>query len=188
MLRKFAVIAILLLAILMVYSFLPKATQPLTEQQAKAFLAEDLSPLNADWRILNSKQSGSSWEFEVLVTQAPHSTCPLSEKRFYTLPPVSYRPEPFISSCDRRDGRLLFREEALINSAQMLGIQSGYGCAFKANADWFAEKAYCPEMDANALASFADGLPADAWVVLWLSGGNTRLVAIDEKSHLIRTG
>ncbi|MEM4254736.1 MAG: hypothetical protein QXR53_00205 [Candidatus Norongarragalinales archaeon] len=176
-------LAALLLAIFLLYSFFPRFQQPLTEAQAKAFLAQDLE--SSDWRILNSGKSGETWEFEVLVVQNAHSPCPSAEKRFYKLPPVSFRPEPFINSCYERD-KIFFREEALINSAKKLGLSDGYGCAFKAGANWFEEKAYCPALDESAIASFASDLPPDAWVAVWNLGGDTKYLAIDEDNNVLK--
>ncbi len=184
--KNYFFLAVLLLVILLLYSFFPRFQQPLSEAQAKAFLAQDLGSLNSEWRILNTGKSGETWEFEVLVVQNAHSPCPSAEKRFYKLPPVSFRPEPFINSCYERS-KLFFREEALINSAIKLGISDGYGCAFKADANWFEEKNYCPALDENAIASFASGLPSTAWVAVWNFGSETKYIALDEDNNVLKT-
>jgi len=184
--KGYFVLAALLLAILLLYSFIPRSQTPLSEEQAKAFLAQDLDSLNVDWRVLGSSKSDGGWNFDVLVTQNAHSPCPTVERRLYTLPPVSFRPEAFITSCYERE-KILFREEALINSAKTLGISDGYGCAFKADANWREEKSYCPSLDENAVASFASGLPAGTWIAVWNYGSTTSYVALDEDNNVLKT-
>lgn len=184
--KGYFVLAALLLVIFLLYSFFPRLETPLSEEQAQAFLEQDLGPLNADWRVLGSSKANEGWNFDVLVTQNAHSPCPTVERRFYTLPPVSFRPEPFITSCYER-GKILFREEALINSAKALGVSDGYGCAFKANANWAAEKVYCPTLNENTAASFASGLPAGTWVAVWNYGSTTSYIALDEDNNVLKT-
>ncbi len=186
MLRTYVFLAALLLAILLGYSFLPHLNQPLTKEQAEAFLAQDLSASGAEWQVLESKQDGGSWQFTVLVAQNAHSTCPQVEKRYYTLPPVSYRPDPLISDCSvPRESKLLFREEALINSALYLKIKDGYGCAFKSDANFLEEQPYCPKENLNLLSACAQNLPAESWVAFWDLGGSQKVVALDQNGNHI---
>ncbi|MFH1056427.1 MAG: hypothetical protein V1717_01365 [Candidatus Micrarchaeota archaeon] len=185
--RKYLVLVALLAAVLLLYALLPRLSQPLTEDQARAAVMQDLSALNTESRIIQSGKSGETWEFDVLVTQNPHSSCPVVERRFYKLPPVSFRPETFITDCYERN-KLLFREEVLINSAKQLGITDGFGCAFRADAVWAEEQAYCPSLDAGALSSFASGLPLESWVAYWETDGNVTLIALDESGAVLKTG
>lgn len=187
MLRTYVFLAVLLLAILLGYSFLPRLNQPLSEEQARAFLVQDLSTTGAEWQILDSKQEGGSWQFTILVAQNAHSPCPQVEKRYYTLPPVSYRPEPFIDACYERS-RILFREEALIDSAKKLGISDGYGCAFKSDANFFEEQFYCPKADPGTLATFTQGLPIGSWIAYWQVGGSEKLIALDQDNNVLKRG
>lgn len=184
--KTYFFLAVLLLAIFLIYAFIPRLQQPLSEDQARAFLAQDLGSSEAEWRVLETRQNGETWEFDVLVVENAHSVCPTAEKRFYKLPPVSYRPEPFINACYERS-KIFFREEALINSAKKLGVRDGYGCAFKANANWFEEKSYCPVLDEATMASFAQGLPANSWIALWKLGDSINLIALDEDNNILKT-
>ena len=185
--RQYAILVVLLLAIFLLYTLLPKFSQPLTEEQAREFVMQDLSSLQqAESRIVSGgRQADGSWQFDVLVTQNPHSTCPTVERRLYKLPPVSYRPEPFITGCYPRN-KLLYREEAVINSAKSLGIGEGYGCAFKANSDWSAESGYCPRADVANLTAFAAGLKSQAWVAYWEAYGQTTMIALDENGQMLK--
>jgi hypothetical protein len=181
----FALIA-LLFVILLLYSLSQQLSKPLTLEQAKAFVLQDVSSLNAESRFIGeSSYDGKQWSFEVLVTTNAHSPCPTAERRLYTLPPVSFRPATFIDSCYPR-AKIFYREEALIDSANSLGIKDGYGCAFPANADWFGETSYCPSLSPSEAAAFAEGLPADSWIVLWTRDGSSKLYALDVNGNLIR--
>ena len=164
-----------MVAILLLYTLWPKPLQPLTEEQARQFVMQDLSSLQAESRIVSrGSQGDGSWQFDVLVTQNQHSACPTVERRLYKLPPVSFRPEQFISECYERNN-LLYREEALINSAKKLGIGEGYGCAFSVNSNWVAEKSYCPRADFELVSACATGMPADSWVSYWEHDGTTSI-------------
>src|SRR3989344_3073101 len=171
----FALIA-LMFVILFLYSLSQQLYKPLTEEQARAFVLQDVSSLNAESRFIGASSfDGKQWGFEVLVTTNAHSSCPTAERRLYTLPPVSFRPATFIDACYPR-AKLFYREEALINSANLLGIKDdGYGCAFPASANWFEETAYCPSLSPSEAAAFAVGLAADSWIVLWDKGGVSKL-------------
>ena len=185
-LRIYGVLVVLLVAILLLYTLWPKPVQALTQEQAKQFVLQDLSSLQAESRIVSGgPQPDGSGQFDVLVTQNPHSACPTVERRLYKLPPVSFRPSPFISECYKRN-KLLYREEALINSAKELGIGEGYGCAFKASANFTQESAYCPRIDATALSTFTAGLPQDAWVAYWEANGGNRIIALGEDGTVLK--
>ena len=80
--KGYFVLAALLLVIFLLYSFFPRLETPLSEEQAQAFLEQDLGPLNADWRVLGSSKANEGWNFDVLVKQNSHSHCPTVERRF----------------------------------------------------------------------------------------------------------
>ena len=184
--RQYALLVVLFALILLLYTLFPKPVTFFNEQEARDAVFKDVASLDAETRILSSTQNGSTWEFEVLVTTNAHTACPSIERRFYKLPPVSFRPEPFITGCYERS-KLLYREEALITSAKKLGISEGYGCAFKAGASLTEEKKYCLNMNETAVSDFAVEIPPEAWIAYWDYHGQQRLIALDENAAVLKT-
>ena len=184
--RQYALLVGLIALILLLYTFFPKPVTTFTEDEARNAVFKDLASLDAESKIVGFSQNGSVWEFEVLVTTNPHSPCPAVERRFYKLPPVSFRPEPFIMGCYERS-KLLYKEEALITSAKKLGIGEGYGCAFKAGASLAEEKKYCTRMNETAVADFSADVPTGAWIAYWEYQGQPRLIALDESAFVLKT-
>ena len=186
--RKYLFLILLLLLVFLLYALTQELfSKSLDGDQARQFVLQDLKSLNSDAeaRIIEEGFWEGQWSFTVLVSTNAHSVCPIVEKRFYKLPPVSYRPETFINSCYERS-KVLFREEALINSAKLLGLKDGYGCAFPVNADWFEENSYCPRLQISEAAAFAEGLPEESWIVFWDYSGQRKFLALDSDGKPIR--
>lgn len=182
------------------YPYLASSNSVLGKDQASAFVLQDVQPLAAQGiqaRVvsvrpdLNRTTPGEgAWAVDVLLTANAHSNCPSVDKRFYTLPPVAFRSETLLSSCTPSVS-IDYREEALIASARDLpGLRSdAYGCAFLSDQlDSSDISVYCPTADVSALKAFADGLPAQIWLVQWSDGGATRFVALSPGGQRLKSG
>jgi hypothetical protein len=189
-LRKIIALVIVILGVLVYFALQPSPEYiPLSLQEAKDFVSTDLQPLaekGGDYRFVNIREKDGSWEAEVLVAENPHSACPTLARRTYVLMPFSFRPESIISNCNYRKGLLVYREEALINSAQtspakefIAGASDAYGCAFKLS-DFNEESAleYCKGLDVNAFRDFSKNAEPDSWIVMWTALGKTNFYAI----------
>ncbi|MFH0922637.1 MAG: hypothetical protein V1811_01105 [Candidatus Micrarchaeota archaeon] len=189
-LRKIIVLVIVILGVLVYFALQPGPEYvPLSMQEAKNFIATDLQPLvekGGDYRFIDVYQKDGSWEAEVLVAENPHSQCPTLTRRVYAVTPFSFRPESIISNCNYRKGLLVYREEALINSAQtspakeFISGANAYGCAFKIR-DFEDSSAleYCKGLDINAFETFSKNLKPDSWVVMWTASGKTNFYEIN---------
>lgn len=182
-------LAVILSAI--AYPYLFPYVASLSREQAKAFVLDDLRPLEVqgvEARVVSVRADGGKWAVDVLLTRNAHSSCPLVDKRFYTLPPIGFRSESLLASC-AKPVSIGYREEALIASAKVLSLSTGaYGCAFFLEDLVRADAAaYCPSLDESALLAFADGLPAQSWIVSWTEGGATRWLALSGGGQLLKT-
>ncbi|GEM_PF-3529892 len=182
----------------LVYPYLNRAQTPLSQEQAVAFVLDDVRPLESQGiqsRVVQVRSQGSQWAVDVLLTRNGHSVCPVVDKRFYTLPPVGYRSEPLLSTCSPSVS-INYREEALIASAKLLPSlgADAFGCAFLAGSvssnsapDYASALTYCPQADFNALASFASDLPPQSWAVVWLDASSARYVAVSSSGKNVKS-
>lgn len=177
------------------YPYVFPVNGSLDQNGAVAFVMDDVRPLEGQGvqaRVVDARSDAGKWAVDVLLTRNAHSACPAVEKRLYTLPPVAFRSESLLSSCNTPVS-IDYREEALIASANALGdLGSGaYGCAFTsyeletsiADSEFTT---YCPSADVPSLRAFADGLPANLWVVQWSDGGSSRMVALSSRGQLLK--
>ncbi len=176
----------------LVYPYVNSVGTPLSQEQAVAFVLDDVRPLESQGigaRVVDVRPDGARWAVDVLLTRNAHSACPSVEKRAYTLPPIGYRTEALLSACTAPVS-ISYREEALIASAKRLpALGAGaYGCAFLWDRfDAVDALAYCPPLDVDALRAFAEGLPGQTWLVQWNDGGATRWMALSAGGQLLKS-
>ncbi len=186
------VLSVLVILGVLAYPYLNPTQVPLNQEQAVAFVLDDVRPLEAQGiqaRVVQVRPQGSQWAIDVLLSRNAHSTCPSVDKRAYTLPPIGYRTEPLLSACSAPVS-IGYREEALIASAKRLPrLGAGaFGCAFLWDRFDPAEAvSYCPPLDSDALRAFAEGLPAQTWVVQWNDAGATRWMALSAGGQLLKS-
>ncbi len=195
MYKKILALIALLVGVLLVLSFLPKDTaMPVTEADVKSFLLTDLSKqgIGADRvRFTDFGTQDGKWTAEVLIAQNQHSTCPKLEKREYSdVLSFKYRSdENLLIDCNEKNA-LVFREEALINSREIVEEKLGQGaqgCAFYLpSVDWASEREYCSFLNEAGIAGFAAGAQNAVWVAQWTKDGKTLFIAFDSKGRAVK--
>ena len=123
--RPALVLAAILLVVLVAYTTLPKpAPQPVSSADVTRFVLEDARKAygeDADYAVLRTLQTGSSWAVDVKIGVRPHAKCPRLIKREYTFPPVYYREEVWNDRC-QAGSLIVYPEEALMASVQLLKV------------------------------------------------------------------
>ncbi|MFH0973272.1 MAG: hypothetical protein V1817_00575 [Candidatus Micrarchaeota archaeon] len=181
--------------LMLAYSILPKPETKTTSDDAYTLFLNDLAQQGIardEIQVFNFTRSGDAWTADVIVTRAPHSKCPTSEKRSYSdVLSFKYRPEQLIKDCAARSP-IVLREEAIIDSGvipQTAGAD--YACAFSAGELAYYDKdealAYCPLVSSAELLSFAQGVPAGSWVIQWNKNEATIFVALDAYGNVLKT-
>ncbi len=180
---------------MLAYSILPKPETKTTSNDAYTLLLNDLAQQGIardEIQIFNFTGSGGVWTTDVIVTRAPHSKCPTSEKRSYSdVLSFKYRPEQLIKDCAERSP-IVLREEAIIDSGvipQTAGAD--YACAFSAEEiahyDNDEALAYCPLVSSADLLSFAQDVPTGSWAIQWNKNDATIFVALDAYGNVLKT-
>lgn len=185
-----------IVVLMLVYSLLPKPEEKTTGADAYALLLNDLAQqgiASDEIQVFNFTASDGKWTADVIITRMPHSKCPTSEKRSYSdVLRFKYRPEQLVRDCVARSP-LVLREEAVIASGALpAAAGADYACAFSTEElrDYDAEKTrvYCPLVDEAALLAFAQGVPANSWIVQWNKGGGAAtFVALDSFGRILKT-
>ncbi len=176
---------------IMAYPMFSPSNPEMSKSSATAFVLDDLRLLIAqgvEVRVLDAKQTGGKWAVDVLLSRNAHSPCPTVDKRFYTIPPISYRTEPLLSACSPTVS-ISYREEALINSQKTIaGIPSdAYGCAFLwGSFEQNAAREYCPLLQEEQITAFSENLPRQSWVVQWSYNNATKFVALSSTGQVLK--
>jgi hypothetical protein len=183
--------AVFVVAVVLVISALSVNIQPLSRDQAVAFVLDDVAPLSTQGvsaRVVDVRAGDQNrFDVDVLLTKNAHTACPFVEKRFYSLLPVGFRSEPLVSSC-ASPVSIHYREEALIASSSFAPVPSqGYGCGFFLGSfDATAAAIYCDGFSEQDFEAFSSGLNRNVWVVSWTFQGGTSYIALSPQAELLK--
>lgn len=191
--RQAIILAALLLAALGIYTIIPKPEfAPYDENAVKQFVLEDTRNdyPSAAVEVLSAGKKDGQWEVDVKIARDAHSKCPKLIKRYYTFPPVYAREEVINDRCTT-GGQIIYREEAILASAQLPAVKS-LPDTVEANARLYSAEEIAALQECgicSKLEDFAKGLERQkAWIVSWSSGDTTLYVAVDDYGRIVASG
>lgn len=196
LLKRVALIVVVILAIAIAYSFTAKTISVETAQGAKAIVLEDLKsdPLFSQaglYKIYSIEYLNSSnqWEVKTKITLNSHSSCPQVYLRDYKLMPISPSLTKQVVKDCVANTPLALPEEAIISSKdldQVKALASAQACAYSLPLNELDAMEYCPFTNYALLKHFSESLSSSArFITEWHSNESVVRVAIDEKGNVL---
>ncbi len=199
--RNIAIVVAILLFILSIYIFVSKPSAPITSKDVRQFILSDLkgfSDEGAKISIISLGEANNTWKAKVKISFDPHSACPRVIIRNYELKPsismsLPYRESELFKNCS--SGGYIFHEYpemAIVASENSPDVRAFAESGAKGYASFFPREKIlsfnCSTKNCSQAQAFLFSFPPqNIWLVSWIKGNSTFLVALSEYSDILGT-
>lgn len=202
--KEFILIILFALLVLVTMGLFSKGIETIDETKAKQYVMQELENYTnsgSDVKILFANETNGKWEVKVKLSLNPTEKCPNVHFRVYTVPDMSFRYDPYTSSCNSITPPLVWPEEAQMwliysknaetesflnaNTAANAYTTSVLSSEIPIKSEQCASTICSPKDLLISLLSQGEVGSESFWLVEWRGNENSLFVAVNQKGKVL---